>query len=186
MNTEKDPKLVEKEEVGNPPAEDILSAKLKEPLPQKKARPVIFYIVVMFAVALFLIILSFFMQQRNHEALMQGISTSALNVQSIVDLEMEKNDLEDSLATTKTDLETAKAKEESLQAEVNASKDSLRALEYLGEARISHLSGKDKEARKQLALLKEGDLYQRLPETSALEGQPSPRQHYDELVNALS
>ena len=184
MSTEKDPISVNQEEPTT--QEDKLSSSVKETLPPKKARPVIFYIGLMFAVALFLIILSFFMQQRNHEALMKGLSTSALNVQNIVELEDKKNELEDSLATLQGELDSAKAKEANLQAEINTAKNRLLALEYLSEARADHLSGRNKEAKNDRALLQKDDLYKSLPETSSLEGQSSPRQHYDALVDALN
>lgn len=186
MNTEKEPNVVEKEETKHPPMDDKLSSTLKEAIPPKKARPVIFYIGVMFGVALFLIILSFFMQQRNHEALMKGLSTSAVNVQNIVDLELEKNNLEKSIASLQGNLETTMAEKANLQAELDTAKNSLRAMEYLSEARIDHLSGRTKEAKSSLACLQKDDLYKFLPETSAWEGQPSPKQCYDELVDALN
>lgn len=186
MNTEKEPNVLESAETTSPETQDKLSTTLKESIPPKKARPVIFYIVIMFGVALFLMILSFFMQQRNHEALMKGLSTSAINVQNIVDLEMKKNNLEASLTSLQGNLETTMAEKANLQAEVDSAKNSLRAMEILCEARIDLLSGKKKEAESALAWLQKDDLYKLLPETSALEGQPSPRQHYDELVDALS
>lgn len=154
------------------------STQEKEVIPPKKTRPVIFYIVLMFGVALFLIVLSFFMQQRNHEAIMKGLSTSAIHVQNIVDLE-------ESLTALQSNLETVMTEKESLEAELASARNGLLAMEYLYEAQIDHLSGRNKQAKSHLAALQKDNLYTFLPQTSTLEGQPSPLQHYHALVNAL-
>lgn len=72
---------------------------------ENKSRPVLLYVGVMFGVAMLLLVLSFLMQQRNHEDLMQSMS----GVQSVVDLELEIDDLNDQLATASAKLEEAEA-----------------------------------------------------------------------------
>lgn len=165
-----------------PPQETIL----QQPLPPQKTKSVVFYIIVMFSVALFLIILSFFMQQRNHEALLEGLSTSASSVQSIVDLELEKNELKKSHAALEAQLAEAKNTEKTLTDAATRAEDSVRALEYLTEARLLYFSGKHKEAKAMLTSLQENELFALLPTKSSLEGTPSPRERYDELAALLA
>lgn len=164
-----------------PPQETIL----RQPLRPHKTKSVVFYIIVMFSVALFLIILSFFMQQRNHEALLEGLSTSVSSVQNIVDLELEKNELEKARSALEAQLAEAKKTEETLTAAATRAEDSVRALEYLMEARLLYFSGKHQQAKALLTVLQEKELFALLPTQSSIEGTPSPRERYDELVTLL-
>ena len=81
------------------------TAPVEKPTAEKsKTRPVIHYIIIMFSAALLLLLLSFFMQQRNHEELLKGLSSSNAQVQAVLDLEREKDRLEESLQETEATL----------------------------------------------------------------------------------
>lgn len=186
MNQEKetpediDPSSPPKEETSNNPASTTEPA-----APGPKAKPVIFYIVLMFSVALFLIILSFFMQQRNHEVLLKGLSSSSLQVQNLVDLELNNNKLEEALTNTLTELETAKAETKRQEEAAASATRQTQAMEYLMEAQLSYSSGKHSRARELLAEMQKHKLEEALPEASSLPEHTSPRAHYQNLVDAL-
>lgn len=152
----------------------------------RKARPVIFYIAIMFAVALFLILLSFFMQQRNHEALIEGISDSALSVQTIVDLELDKERLIEELSKAKADKEAAQKENEENKAKAEESARATLALQYLMEARLLAQEGRKNDARKVLESMEGKDLVRALPTAVAAEGQSVPKTAYENLKNELS
>jgi len=183
VNQENEP--IENPEGSSAPKEEMSTASApgQAPVPSKKAKPVIFYIVIMFAVALFLIILSFLMQQRNHEVLLKGLSSSSLHVQNLVDLEMDKNKLEDTLTETLTELETVKADKKTQE---EAATRQTQAMEYLMEVRLAYSAGKHSHARELLAEMQKQKLNEALPEASSLPDTKSPRTHYQELVDALN
>jgi uncharacterized protein HemX len=151
-----------------------------------KAKPVILYIVVMFGVALFLIILSFFMQQRNHEALIKGLSTSAMNVQTIVDLEMDKQNLEEDLTEKSDQLEALTQEKKALEEEASAMTQQLKGLEWLLELQDLYESGKYSKAKELLAAMEKEGLDKALPTTSTLPDHPSPQNVYEVIKKALS
>ncbi len=152
----------------------------------RKARPVIFYIIVMFAVALVLILLSFFMQQRNHEALIEGISGSALSVQTIVDLEMDKERLTEDLDKANETLSQVQKENEENKKKAEETARQVLALQYLMEARLLAQEGRKSEARKMLESLEGKDLVRALPTQEAAEGQTVPKTAYEDLKRALS
>ena len=151
-----------------------------------KAKPVILYIVVMFGVALFLIILSFFMQQRNHEALLKGLSSSAMNVQTIVDLEMDKQNLEEDLTETTDQVEDLTQDKKALEEANSAMTQQIKGLEWLLELQDLYESGKYSKAKELLAAMEKEGLDKALPTTSTLPDHPSPQNVYEAIQKALS
>jgi len=151
-----------------------------------KTKPVVLYIVIMFAVALCLIILSFLMQQRNHTALMKGLSTSTFNAQTVVDLTLENKTLEEQLAENKKQLDTITIEKKQLE-ETNATlEQKAKAIEYLMDLHQTLSSGKHNKAKEILNKMQESGLVEALPSESSLEGSPSPRAIFEEILSALS
>jgi len=151
-----------------------------------KTRPVILYIVIMFGVALFLIILSFFMQQRNHVALMRGLSTSAMNVQTIVDLELSNTTLEEKLEKMTEQLNQSNTEKEAVKKTVASLEQQTKAMELFMELRLCHEKNQQEEAKELLAKMEKNGLVDALPTESTLPDHPSPREIFDELRSELS
>lgn len=154
-------------------------------LDKQKTRPVIFYISIMFIVALFLILLSFFMQQRNHEDLLKGLSSSAVDVQTLVDLEREKDALVEDLDKTKAELDAAQKEKAALEEQSKQAARSTQAMERLMAACLAYESGKQQEARDALTALQQDKLFEALPAQSAIGAAHSPKQTYEELLALL-
>jgi uncharacterized protein HemX len=153
---------------------------------ESKAKPVIHYIVIMFAVALSLIVLSFLMQQRNHNALMKGISASTVNTQTIMDLELKIKTIEDELTKASEQLNTMTADNKKLQETNDALVRKAQAMEWLMELRQNYSNGKHSKARELAKKMQENGLIEALPTESALPDTPSPRAIYDEILSELS
>ncbi len=153
--------------------------------PRGSSRPVLLYIGIMFSVALFLLLLSFLMQQRNHQDLMEGI-TDLRDVQSIVDMKIENQTLQETLAKTKLDLAALQTEYESMTAEKNTAAAQTTAMEYLAEIRHAYDLNYRKNARELIAAFESTGLMESLPDTSAVEGEKSPAQVFLDIKNALS
>lgn len=182
---QKPPEPMEKQKAET--TEPTPTSPASEPSKISKTKPVIMYIVIMFAVALFLIILSFFMQQRNHEAVLKGLSNTALNAQTIVDLELENKNLKDSLAENKNKLDIIQAEKEQLT-ESNADlTQQLVAVEWLMELQKLNQSGHYSNAKELVQQMEEKGLVDALPKDSALPDEtPAPRAQFDQIKAQLS
>ncbi len=150
------------------------------------------YLVVLFAVAIVLLLFSAIMQQRNHDDLMAGISTSALTTQKMVELTFQVEDLQKELEAVKGQLAVTEAardkaieEKEKSAAEAKGTKDTLQAMEWLVEIRILYTSGRATEARAMFKTFEATGLGQSLPEKSAIPGGTPPRALYDVLKAAL-
>lgn len=192
MNSEQDGEdlTVQKDPAAQDPtfggAAESAPPPLQKKVVESKTKPVILYIVVMFAVALFLIILSFLMQQRNHNALMKGLSSTTLNTQTIVDLELETKTLQEKLAETSAQLNAMTADNKTLQDTTATLERKTQALEWLMELRMNYSSGKYSKARDLLEKMQEGGFVDALPSESALPGSSSPRAVYEEILSQLT
>jgi hypothetical protein len=152
--------------------------------PGSKSRPVLLYMGIMFSVALILLLLSFLMQQRNHEALMEGL-TDLSDLQSMVDLKMENQTLQESLAQSKLDLATLQAEYESMTAQKNTASAQTTAMEYLAEIQHAYDLDHRKTARALIAVFESTGLSESLPDTSAVEGGTSPAQVFLDIKEDL-
>ncbi len=101
--------------------------------------PVIGYIAILFAMAFLLLLLSYFMQQRNNKAMLDGLSASVSAMESIDNLRQEKTDLtfrveelEGELGHTEAELAASRATAERLSNEL-AAMDWLREIQALYE-----------------------------------------------------
>lgn len=187
MNIEENKPDLQQEEKLPAAPEAAEPQELPEPLTSKqKTRPVVFYIGIMFIVALFLIILSFFMQQRNHEALLKGISGSAVSAQMLVDLEREKDVLQEAYNDLQLELETTQRDKEALSLELQALAPRAQALEYLQAAALAYAEDNSKQARELLTLMQEKKLHEALPTETTIGAGKSPRESFDLLLEKLN
>lgn len=182
--------------VSDPPAEPTAATGPGKRAVKGKSRPVLVYVTVMFAAAVLLLVLSFFMQQRNHDAIMKGLSSSQINAQSVVDLELENNKLDERIHELETQLATAATDEEKLQADLDTAQKSRQAMDWLLGIQQEYEDGDFVQALKLVAEFTATGLPEYLPQTSAItEGYPqnhpegsyaSPAQRFEEIQKALS
>lgn len=139
-----------------------------------RAKRVTRYLLVLFAAAFLLLLVSFLMQQRDNQVLTK---------------------LNDTMTSAQEDLKTANGQLQlqvgALQDQVDALEDKLEAKERETQAvewlrqletavRSSHVN-----ARELLTQFQESGLADALPETSPVEGAPSPKEGYETLCRIL-
>lgn len=143
----------------------------KKPTPKRlsKSRPVTVYLVVLFIVALLLLVMSFFMQQRSHQAL-ADLNASMSASQDLATLQMDKQRLEFELQQTKDDLAQA-------QEALDKAEQETQALEWLRQmeaaARTSY-----SDLKALVEQFEETGLADFLPTESVVEGKDSPADAY--------
>lgn len=152
-----------------------MSANPPEQNPSKlRAKRVTRYLLVLFAAAFLLLLFSFLMQQRNHEVLVRlnnSITTAQENLKTANgQLQLQVGDLQDQV--------------DALEAQVEEKERETEAVEWLRQletaVRSSHVSAKEL-----LIQFQESGLVDALPDTSAVEGAPSPKESYETLCKIL-
>lgn len=137
-----------------------------------KSRPVTVYMGVLFVVVFLLLLMSFFMQQRSHQAL-EDLNASMTMSQDVASLQMDKQRLEFELQQSKEDLEEA-------QQALEDQEKQAQALEWLRQmeaaARTSYQSLKDL-----VEAFEESGLADYLPTESVVEGAKAPADAYRTL-----
>ena len=175
------------------------------PFSEKKTKPVMMYIGIMFGAALLLLLFSFLIQQRNHEALMEGLHASAADMQTIVDLERESSRIADQLEEAQKDIAAVTKEKEALEEELAAlpsseegdntgvtedvitlerQRDSLS--ELLTICHICYVQGNPEGAKLLLNDYQNERKYANLPPHSAVNSTVSPHTMYEALVAYLN
>ena len=161
-------------EEGTPsPAEPPKQA--PDPKQKSRSRPVKVYLTVLFLAAFLLLLLSFFMQQRNHQAIVD-LGSDIRSTQQIAELEQENQELRHQLDA----LEDEKAALEDRCAEAQRAADAIEWLRQMEQA--------ENDAHQARALAERFDetgLEDALPSTSPVEGAESPAKDYRDLYARL-
>lgn len=139
-----------------------------------RAKRVTRYLLVMFAAAFCLLLVSFLMQQRDNQVLTQ-LNNSITSAQQDLEtangqLQLQVGDLENQVA--------------SLEEQVDQKERETEAVEWLRQletaARSSYVS-----ARELLEQFQESGLADALPDSSPVEGAPSPKEGYETICRIL-
>ena len=165
-------------ETGTPsPAEPPTEPPKQAPDPKQKSRsrPVKVYLTVLFLAAFLLLLLSFFMQQRNHQAIVD-LGSDIRSTQQIAELEQENQELRHQLDA----LEDEKAALEDRCAEAQRAAD---AIEWLRQ--MEQTENDAHQARALAERFDETGLEDALPSTSPVEGAESPAKDYRDLYARL-
>lgn len=147
--------------------------------PKSKSRPVKVYLTVLFLVSLLLLTMSFFMQQRSHQAL-ENLNASMSSNEDIVQLKLDKQKLEFQLQSIEKDLEKAKADQETWNEEKDRLERQSEALEWLRQIEQAGQASQDK-ARELIQAFQKKGLEDALPDRSVVDGGTSPAETYRNL-----
>ena len=142
----------------------------------KKSKPVTVYLSVLFVVALLLLVMSFFMQQRSHQAL-EDLTTSMEESQTTATLQMDNQRLQYELEQAK---ETIGQLEQN-QADLEKQAQALEWLRLIEEAVRSSYG----EATELVDQFEESELADYLPTESVVEGAKSPADTYKDIYAML-
>ena len=143
----------------------------------KKSKPVTVYLSVLFVVALLLLVMSFFMQQRSHQAL-EDLTTSMEESQTTATLQMDNQRLQYELDQAQ---ETISQLEQN-QADLEKQAQALEWLRLIEEAvRTSY-----GEATELVDQFEKSELTDYLPTESVVEGAKSPADTYKDIYAMLN
>ena len=142
----------------------------------KKSKPVTVYLSVLFVVALLLLVMSFFMQQRSHQAL-EDLTTSMEESQTTATLQMDNQRLQYELEQAK---ETIGQLEQN-QADLEKQAQAMEWLRLIEEAVRSSYG----EATELVDQFEESELTDYLPTESVVEGAKSPADTYKDIYAML-
>lgn len=173
------------EEKRTPPVEGASSDETtaeppkQEPAPKSqgsRSRPVKVYLTVMFLAAFCLLLLSFLMQQRNHQAIVD-LGSDIRATQEITELERENQELRHQLNA----LEEERAALEDRCDEIRRAADAIEWLRQMEKASFaSHQSARSLAER-----FDQTGLEDALPSTTPIEGAGSPAKDYRDLYARL-
>ncbi len=142
----------------------------------KKSKPVTVYLTVLFVVALLLLIMSFFMQQRSHQAL-EDLTSSMEESQTTATLQMDNQRLQYELEQAQDTIGQLEQTQDDLEKQAQA----LEWLRLIEEAvRTSY-----GEATELVDQFEESKLPDYLPTESVVEGAKSPADAYKDIYAML-
>ena len=149
---------------------------------KKPARSVTAYLVILFLAAMLLLVLSFFMQQR--QELMDLSDTSVAASQSITDLQVANQQLELQLQESGRQLEESRKQLEAAETGAGTAQKRADALEWLRQIEAATRSSYPR-CRELMEAFEETGLKDYLPEESVVEGGTSPAETYQNIYNML-
>lgn len=142
----------------------------------KKSKPVTVYLSVLFVVALLLLVMSFFMQQRSHQAL-EDLTTSMEESQTTATLQMDNQRLQYELEQAQNTIGQLEEAQDDLEKQAQA----LEWLRLIEEAVRSSYG----EATELVDQFEESGLVDYLPDQSVVEGAKSPADTYKDIYAML-
>ena len=149
----------------------------------RKSKPVTVYLTVLFVVALLLLVMSFFMQQRSHQAL-EDLTTSMEESQAAATLQMDNQRLQYELDQAQNTIGQLEEEQTALEGKVTDLEKQAQAVEWLRliEAAVRTSYG---EARELVEQFEEKELPDYLPAESVVEGEKSPADTYKDIYAML-
>lgn len=153
------------------------------------SRPVILYVTILFAAAFILMLVSFFMQQRSHTAIIEKNNVSITELQqNNQELQLQVGDLQEQLDKAKAQLEEIQKgnSTESNQGDTATLQKQRDAMDYLRELQRRYTAKDFASVRSLLAEFQQKGLANYLPKTTEIQNVMSPAEKYQEIVNAVS
>lgn len=159
---------------------------------RRKSRSVIFYVTVLFLVAILLLVLSYFMQQRKIDSMsddISGIRDSVSAMQEIQDIEDENQSLKSQNADLSDQLAEANSSLSDAQSQADADSKTISALDYFWRIDELYSTRYYSAARTLIQEFRSAGLESSLPDvvytTSSGTGAQSVSARYQEILAAL-
>ncbi len=161
--------------------------------PKRRSSPVLGYLTILFAAAFLLLLLSYFMQQRNAEETINGLTNSVNNMQSVENLvqtnqrlQKENQELEDKADHLTDEVAALDAQQKKLQTDNAKQEQQLQAMDWFWRIQRAYSRGSRSEAKQLAEEFEASGLPSSLPQTStAVADGPSPAEQYAALLSAL-
>lgn len=145
------------------------------------------YLVILFAAAFLLLLLSYLMQQRSNQETIDGLKTSVSTMQSVEDLIEDNQLLHNQVSEMEAQINTLTQSRQALEAQVQDQDQALTAMDWLWRIQRAYSKGSKKDARELVDQFEATGLSHALPQTalSGVDG-PSPAEQYNALLDALN
>ena len=153
----------------------------ERPTGNKPVRSVTFYLLILFLAALFLLILAFFMQQRQA---FQDLNQTVAASQDITELQLANQKLTFQLEEATRQADKDKAQLQDAQVKADHAQKQAEALEWLRQIEAATRSSYPK-SKELIEDFEETGLKKYLPEESVVEGGTSPAETYQNLYAML-
>lgn len=151
------------------------------------------YITILFAAAFLLLLLSYFMQQRSNEQVISGLKESVTAMQSLDNLQAEKEALQAQVADLEGRNKVLEGTIQEQSGTLSTMTDSLsrkekeaQAVDWLRQIQTLYATKYYKSARTLIAQFQAAGLDTFLPTESAVADKPSPAADYAAILKALS
>lgn len=160
-------------------------------------RSVLTYMTILFVAAFFMLLLAYFMQQRNAEETIDGLKSSMSAMQNAQEVYEENAKLKSQLNDLEEDLQAAEDRLSALEGEnalLQGQFDSLlstheataQAMDWFWQINEAYVRGRYTLCRQLIESISEAGLVQLLPTESFTDnGRFSPYDRYQEIYNAL-
>ena len=149
----------------------------------KRSKPGTVYLTVLFVVALLLLVMSFFMQQRSHQAL-EDLTTSMEESQTAATLQMDNQRLQYELEQAKGTITQMEETQKELEAQAAELEKQAQALEWLRQIEAAVRTSYN-QARELVDQFEKSELTDYLPTESVVEGAASPADVYKNIYAML-
>lgn len=150
---------------------------------------VLSYLTILFAAAFLLLLLSYLMQQRNNQEVISGLKESVSAMQSIENLQTEKNELADRVEQLQQQLDEAKKGQSDIKQANEALRLQVDALDWLREIQALYAKKYYKAARAMIEDFEGTGLVVYLSGESlhSYDGEAvlSPKEQYNSILDAL-
>ncbi|MBR2490547.1 MAG: hypothetical protein IKB65_03590 [Ruminiclostridium sp.] len=157
--------------------------RLPPKISSRKSKPVTVYLSVLFVVALLLLVMSFFMQQRSHQAL-EDLTSSMEESQDAATLQMDNQRLQYELEQAQGTISQMEETQKELESKAADAEKQAQALEWLRlieeAVRTSYSQAKDLVEQ-----FEKSELTDYLPTQSVVEGAESPADVYKNIYAML-
>ena len=157
--------------------------RLPPKISSRKSKPVTVYLAVLFVVALLLLVMSFFMQQRSHQAL-EDLTSSMEESQDAATLQMDNQRLQYELEQAQGTISRMEETQEELESKAADAEKQAQALEWLRliqeAVRTSYSEAKDLVEQ-----FEKSELTDYLPTESVVEGAKAPADVYKNIYAML-
>ncbi len=155
----------------------------------KKGR-VVTYLAILFAAAFFLLLMSYFMQQRANEQAISGLTESLSSIHSLQNLVEVNNQLEAQIGELEQQMEDLTKQAEAMEKQQSQLSERLdgvtKAMDLFWQIDEAYVRGRYGLCRDLIQTMEEGDLKSFLPAQSTTDTDRfSPAERYQEIYNIL-
>lgn len=171
---------------------EAAAAETAAPAPSPAAggehKPVLKYLMILFAIAFALILFSFVMHQRSNAEVLQELQSQVETLQKLQEIEQDYSNLLEENASLKSQAETLGEQVETLREDLSAEGSKNRAMTLLWKLESLYRNGDREACAAVLEELKEDELYLSLPELwqdTTLQAE-TPRAAYERISAALA